>query len=55
MLKKMCEERPADWDHYLAAVVFAYRETPHDSLGLSPFEMPHGRTLRGPVTILKEL
>ena len=42
----MCEERPADWDRYLAAVLFAYRETPEDSLGFSPFEMLYGRAVR---------
>ena len=51
----MCEERPADWDRYLAAVLFAYRETPEDSFGFSPFEMLYERAVRGPVTILKEL
>ena len=25
VLKKMCEERPVDWDRYLAAALFAYR------------------------------
>lgn len=35
MLKKMCEERPTDWDRYLPAVLFAFREAPQDSLGFS--------------------
>ena len=26
MLKKMCQERPQDWDRYLPVVLFAYRE-----------------------------
>ncbi len=55
MLKKMCEERPTDWDRYLPAILFAYREAPQDSLGFSPFEMLYGRTVRGPISILKEL
>ena len=55
MLKKMCEERPTDWDRYLPAILFAYREAPQDSLGFSPFEMLCGRTVRGPISILKEL
>ena len=25
MLKKMCQEKPKDWDRYLSAVLFAYR------------------------------
>jgi hypothetical protein len=55
MLKRMCHERPKDWDKYLNAVLFAYREVPQESLGFSPFELLYGRTVRGPVTILKEL
>lgn len=39
MLRRMCEERPNDWDRYLPALLFAYREVPQDSLGLSPFEV----------------
>ena len=28
MLKRMCQERPKDWDRYLPAALFAYREVP---------------------------
>ena len=28
MLKKMYQERPTDWDRYLPAVLFAYRDAP---------------------------
>ncbi len=55
MLKKMCEEKPKDWDRYLPAVLFAYREVPQASTGFSPFELLYGRTVRGPMQILKEL
>ena len=26
MFKRMCQERPKDWDRYLPSVLFAYRE-----------------------------
>ncbi len=55
MLRKLCAERPSDWDRYVEPAMFAYREVPQDSLGFSPFEMLHGRTVRGPLAILKEL
>lgn len=55
MLKKMCQERPRDWDRYLPAVLFAYREVPQASTGFSPFELLYGRTVRGPMQVLKEL
>ena len=49
MLKKMCQERPKDWDRYVSAVLFAYREVPQASTGFSPFELLYGRTVRGPM------
>ena len=55
MLRRMCQERPRDWDRYLPALLFAYREVPHESLGYSPFELMYGREVRGPLTVLKEL
>lgn len=55
MLKRMCAERPRDWDRYLAPLLFAYREVPQTSLGFSPFELLYGRHVRGPLSILKEV
>ena len=55
MIKRMCSERPKDWDKYINAALFAYREVPQESLGFSPFELLYGRTVRGPLSILKEL
>jgi hypothetical protein len=54
-LKKLCEGRPRDWDRYLPAILFAYREVPQASLGFSPFELVYGRTVRGPMAILKQI
>ena len=55
MLRRMCNERPKDWDRYIPALLFAYRESTQDSLGFSPFQLMYGRTVRGPLTILNEL
>ena len=55
MLRRMCAERPKDWDRYLPALLFAYREAPQESLCFSPFELLYGRTVRGPLAILREL
>jgi hypothetical protein len=55
MLKKMCQEKPQEWDRYLPAVLFAYREVPQVSTGFSPFELLYGRCVRGPMQILKDL
>ncbi|XP_060071934.1 uncharacterized protein LOC132551808 [Ylistrum balloti] len=54
-LKMMCSERPRDWDKYLNALLFSYREVPQESLGFSPFELLYGRVVRGPLMILREL
>ena len=55
MLRKICAENPKDWDRFIPALLFAYRETPQESLGFSPFELLYGRTVRGPMSILKDL
>ena len=55
MLRKMCQESPRDWDRYLHAVLFAYREVPQASTRFSPFELLYGCTIRGPMQVLKEL
>ena len=55
MLKKLCSDKPKDWDRYIPAVLFAYREIPNDSLKFSPFELLYGRPVRGPLAILHEL
>jgi len=55
MLKRMCSERPKDWDRYIGPILFAYREVRQESLGFSPFELLYGRDVRGPMRILREL
>ena len=55
MLKGLCIDRPNDWDRYLGPVLFAFRDAPHGSLVFTPFEMIYGRSVRGPMSILKEL
>ncbi|CAC5382679.1 unnamed protein product [Mytilus coruscus] len=56
MLKRLCAERPRNWDNYLGAALFAYREVPQEIVFFfSPFESVHGWPVRGTMTILKEL
>lgn len=55
MIKKLCVDHPRDWDRYIPAALFAYREIPNDSLKFSPFELLYGRQVRGPLSILHEL
>ena len=53
MFRKMCAERPKDWDRYPPALLFAIREVPQESLGFSPFELVY--YVRGPMAILRKL
>ena len=39
MLRKMCAEKPKDWDRYINPLLFAYREVRQESLGYAPFEL----------------
>ena len=55
MLKRLSIEQPKEWDSFIPAVLFAYREVPQASTGFSPFEMLFGRTVRGPMQIIKEV
>ena len=55
MLRRLCSEQPRLWHRYVNALLFAYREVPQESTGFSPFELLYGRTVRGPMKILKEL
>ena len=55
MLKRMPHERPGDWDRYIPALLFAYREVPQESINFSQFELLYGRTVRGPMSFLREL
>ena len=54
MLKKFVSERVQHWDKYLPYLLFAYREVPTESTGYSPFELLYGRTIRGPLAVIKE-
>ena len=54
MLQKMTQEKPKTWHRYLPALLFAVRETPQSATGLSPFELIYGRSVRGPMHILRE-
>ena len=55
MLRHMCAQKPKDWDRYIGPLLFAYREVKQDSLGYSSFELVYGRTVRRPLSILREL
>ncbi|KAL7647143.1 UNVERIFIED_CONTAM: hypothetical protein RMT77_002401 [Armadillidium vulgare] len=55
MLRRLCYEQPKRWNRFINPLLFAYREVPQESTGFSPFELLYGRTVRGPIQIIKEL
>lgn len=52
MLRKISLSQPREWDRYIPALLFAYRELPNETLGFSPFELLFGHSPRGPLDLL---
>jgi len=54
-LRKLCSDKPREWHRYLVPTLFAMREIPSDRTGFSAFELLYGRTVRGPLSVLRDL
>ena len=54
MIRAYTLEFEKDWDEGVHLLLFAAREAVQESLGFSPFELVFGRTVRGPLKLLKE-
>ena len=48
----LSKAHPASWDEYVQPVLFAFRTSPIDSTGFSPFELEHGRKATLPTDVL---
>ena len=55
MIQKMAAKKTSDWDRYIPALLFSYREVAQASLGFSPFELVYGRSVRGPMSVLRDI
>ena len=55
MLRRLCSEQPRQWHRYVNPLLFTYREVSQESTSFSPFELLYGRTVRGPMRILRHL
>ena len=53
MIMSLIEKFPDTWDESLPWVLFAYREVPVETLGCSPFDLLFGRSVSGPLALLK--
>lgn len=54
MIRKFAGDSVTDWDKYLPYLLSAYREAPCPATGYSPFELLYGRTVRGPMVVVKQ-
>ena len=48
MLKAYAVSEPFKWDDHLPYVLFAYKEVPNETTGLTPFELLYARHVRRP-------
>lgn len=53
MLRHVVNEHSRDWDRYIPCLLWAYREVPNETTGVSPFELMFGRIPTGPLSILE--
>ncbi|GFS99537.1 hypothetical protein TNCV_4534991 [Trichonephila clavipes] len=53
MIHHVIREDPRSWDRQLPFLLFAYREVPNTTTGVSPFRLLYGGEARGPLAILK--
>ena len=53
-LKSLTERFPDAWDSALCWVLFGYREVVNETTGFSPFELLYGRSVKGPLTLIKD-
>ncbi|GFS56633.1 retrovirus-related Pol polyprotein from transposon opus [Trichonephila clavipes] len=55
MLNKNIKENGNNWDSHLPYLMFAYREVPRNTTGVSPYQFVYGRLPNGPLKLLKEV
>ncbi|GFX60434.1 retrovirus-related Pol polyprotein from transposon 17.6 [Trichonephila clavipes] len=53
MIHHVIREDPRSWDRQLPFLLFAYREVPNTTTGVSPFRLLYGTEARGSLAILK--
>ena len=54
MIRAVVDDCPDRWIRVLTSLLFAYREVPVESCGFSPLDLMFERTVRGPLTVIKE-
>ena len=54
ILRKIVNDRTQDWDKFIPAALFAYRQIPTRQTGFSPASMIFGHNIAGPLEAMKE-
>ena len=54
MLSHVVQEHGRQWHKYVPFIVWALREVPNATTGVSPYMLVYGRIPRGPLAVLKE-
>lgn len=54
-LRNLCIDKTREWHRYLTLNLFALRELPSDRTGFSAFELLYGRSIMGPISVLRDL
>jgi len=55
MLSHVVQQYQRKWHKYVPLLVWALREVPNATTGVSPYMLVYGRTPRGPLAVLKEM
>lgn len=55
MIKCVIAEHPRQWHKVIPFVVWALREVPNATTGISAWQMVYGNIPQGPLTLLKEV
>ncbi|XP_077531288.1 uncharacterized protein LOC144143402 [Haemaphysalis longicornis] len=55
MLAHTIQKEGRDWDKFVPFLLWAYREVPHDTTGVAPFQMLYGRTPSGPLSVARRM
>ena len=48
-------DKPRSWSEKLPYMLWAYREVPHSTTGLSPYQLVYGKVARGPLGVLRDV
>ena len=52
MMRRVCGEKPTQWDKYLQNIVSAYNITIHSTTGMAPFKIFYGRDPSTPLSLI---